>query len=70
MEFAFPLRLKRYAVRRGSGGDGKFKGKLPEDQSKLIEGGIYVGDGDEKGTYKILYEIDATGTPKFLRNLF
>ena len=26
MEFAFPLRLKRYAVRRGSGGDGKFKG--------------------------------------------
>ena len=51
-------------------GDGKFKGKLPEDQSKLIEGGIYVGDGDEKGTYKILYEIDATGTPKFLRNLF
>ena len=51
-------------------GDGKFKGKLPEDQSKLIEGGIYVGDGDEKGTYKILYEIDATGTPKFLRNIF
>ena len=51
-------------------GDGNFKGKLPEDQSKLIEGGIYVGDGDEKGTYKILYEIDATGTPKFLRNLF
>ena len=48
----------------------KFKGKLPEDQSKLIEGGIYVGDGDEKGTYKILYEIDATGTPKFLRNIF
>jgi len=26
MEFAFPLRLKRYAVRRGSGGEGKFKG--------------------------------------------
>ena len=26
MEFAFPLRLKRYAIRRGSGGDGKFKG--------------------------------------------
>ena len=26
MEFAFPLRLKRYAVRRGSGGDGKFMG--------------------------------------------
>ena len=51
-------------------GDGKFKGKLPEDQSKLIEGGIYVGDGDEKGTYNILYEIDATGTPKFLRNIF
>ena len=51
-------------------GEGKFKGKLPEDQSKLIEGGIYVGDGDEKGTYKILYEIDATGTPKFLRNIF
>ena len=26
MEFAFPLRLKRYAVRRGSGGEGKFRG--------------------------------------------
>ena len=26
MEFAFPLRLKRYALRRGSGGDGKYKG--------------------------------------------
>ena len=26
MEFAFPLRLRRYALRRGSGGDGKFKG--------------------------------------------
>ena len=26
MEFAFPLRLKRYALRRGSGGQGKFKG--------------------------------------------
>jgi N-methylhydantoinase B len=26
MEFAFPLRLKRYALRRGSGGDGKFRG--------------------------------------------
>ena len=26
MEFAFPLRLKRYALRRGSGGRGKFKG--------------------------------------------
>jgi N-methylhydantoinase B len=26
MEFAFPLRLKRYAVRRGSGGDGKYRG--------------------------------------------
>ena len=26
MEFAFPLRLKRYALRRGSGGDGKHKG--------------------------------------------
>jgi len=26
MEFAFPLRLRRYALRRGSGGKGKFKG--------------------------------------------
>jgi N-methylhydantoinase B len=26
MEFAFPLRLKRYALRRGSGGDGKYRG--------------------------------------------
>ncbi|PKB67893.1 MAG: 5-oxoprolinase [SAR202 cluster bacterium Io17-Chloro-G4] len=26
MEFAFPLRLKKYALRRGSGGDGKYKG--------------------------------------------
>jgi N-methylhydantoinase B len=26
MEFAFPLRLKRYALRRGSGGNGKYKG--------------------------------------------
>ncbi len=26
MEFAFPLRLRRYALRRGSGGDGKYKG--------------------------------------------
>ena len=26
LEFAFPLRLKRYGLRRGSGGDGKFKG--------------------------------------------
>ncbi len=26
MEFAFPLRLKRYALRRGSGGQGKYKG--------------------------------------------
>ena len=26
MEFAFPLRLRRYALRRGSGGDGTFKG--------------------------------------------
>ena len=26
LEFAFPLRLKRYALRRGSGGDGKYKG--------------------------------------------
>ena len=26
MEFAFPLRLRRYALRRGSGGDGKFRG--------------------------------------------
>ena len=26
MEFAFPLRIRRYALRRGSGGDGKYKG--------------------------------------------
>jgi N-methylhydantoinase B len=26
LEFAFPLRLKRYALRRGSGGQGKYKG--------------------------------------------
>ena len=26
LEFAFPLRLRRYALRRGSGGAGKFKG--------------------------------------------
>ena len=26
MEFAFPLRLRRYALRRGSGGDGQFRG--------------------------------------------
>ena len=26
LEFAFPLRLKRYTLRRGSGGDGEFKG--------------------------------------------
>ena len=26
MEFAFPLRLRRYALRRGSGGDGQYKG--------------------------------------------
>jgi N-methylhydantoinase B len=26
LEFAFPLRLKRYALRRGSGGAGKFRG--------------------------------------------
>ena len=26
LEFAFPLRLRRYALRRGSGGDGKYKG--------------------------------------------
>ena len=26
MEFAFPLRLRRYSLRRGSGGDGQFKG--------------------------------------------
>ena len=26
MEFAFPLRLKQYAIRRGTGGDGKYKG--------------------------------------------
>ena len=26
LEFAFPMRLKRYALRRGTGGDGKFKG--------------------------------------------
>ena len=26
MEFAFPLRLKRYALRRGSGGRGKYNG--------------------------------------------
>ena len=25
-EFAFPLRLRRYAIRRGTGGDGKYKG--------------------------------------------
>ena len=25
-EFAFPLRLRRYALRRGTGGDGKYKG--------------------------------------------
>ena len=54
----------------GHYGEGKFQGKLPEDQSELVEGGIYVGDGDEQGTYKILYEIDATGTPKVLRKVF
>ena len=26
MEFAFPLRLRKYALRRGSGGDGKYRG--------------------------------------------
>ena len=26
LEFAFPLRLKKYALRRGTGGDGKYKG--------------------------------------------
>ena len=26
LEFAFPLRLRRYALRRGSGGDGLYKG--------------------------------------------
>ena len=26
MEFAFPMRLKRYAIRRGTGGDGKHRG--------------------------------------------
>ena len=26
LEFAFPLRLRRYALRRGSGGEGKYKG--------------------------------------------
>ena len=26
LEFAFPLRLRRYALRRGSGGEGKFRG--------------------------------------------
>ena len=26
LEFAFPLRLKRYALRRGSGGDGQYRG--------------------------------------------
>ncbi|GIS82792.1 MAG: hypothetical protein CM1200mP15_14240 [Dehalococcoidia bacterium] len=26
LEFAFPLRLKQYAIRRGSGGPGKFNG--------------------------------------------
>ena len=26
MEFAFPLRLRRYALRRGSGGDGQYRG--------------------------------------------
>ena len=26
LEFAFPMRMKRYALRRGTGGDGKFKG--------------------------------------------
>ena len=26
LEFAFPMRLKRYALRRGSGGDGRFNG--------------------------------------------
>jgi N-methylhydantoinase B len=26
LEFAFPMRLKRYALRRGSGGDGQYRG--------------------------------------------
>jgi len=50
-------------------GEGKFKGKLPEDQSELIEGAIYVGDSEDN-TYKILYIIDEQGNPKVLRNLF
>ena len=50
-------------------GEGKFKGKLPEDQSELIEGAVYVGDSEDN-TYKILYIIDEQGNPKVLRNLF
>jgi len=50
-------------------GEGKFRGNLPEDQSELVVGGIYMADSPDK-SYKILYEIDEKGNTQLLRNIF
>jgi len=70
LEFAFPLRIRRYAVRRGSGGDGRFKGgdgiireveflgparvTLMSERRKLPPPGYHGGHHGEKGENYLL----------------
>jgi N-methylhydantoinase B len=70
LEYAYPLRLRRYAIRRGSGGTGKFRGgdgvirevellcpaqvSLLSDRRKIAPYGLYGGGDGKKGRATLL----------------
>jgi len=46
-----------------------FIGPLPENKEDLIVGGIYYANDPNDTRTKIIYEIDASGTPKKIRSI-
>jgi hypothetical protein len=46
-----------------------FIGPLPENKEDLIVGGIYYADDPNDTRTKIIYEIDASGTPQKIRSI-
>ena len=46
-----------------------FIGPLPENKEELIVGGVYYADDPNDTRTKIIYEIDASGTPQKIRSI-
>jgi len=49
---------------RDTEGYAGFKGKLPENKEDLIVGAVYFADDPNDTRTKIIYQVDASGTPQ------